>query len=255
MTAFPADAAFYAFATAAVILLGLSKGGLSGLGAVATPLFALAVSPVRAAAILLPILIVQDWVGVWSFRREFDRRNRFILIPGSLAGVIAGALLAAHVSDAAVRLVVGLISLAFVGFMWTRDRLAASEGTRPDVAPGLFWGAVSGFTSFVSHAGGPPFLVYVMPQKLEPKVFAGTSVLFFAIVNLLKLPPYVWLGQFSRENLLVSAVLLPVGIASTLGGVWLVRRAPAALFYNLVLVLSLMLGLDLVYDALRSGLR
>lgn len=172
MTALPTDAAFYAFAISAVVLLGLSKGGLSGLGALATPLFALAISPVRAAAILLPILIVQDWVGVWSFRHEFDRRNLLILIPGSLVGVIAGAMLAAHVSDAAVRLVVGLISLAFVGFMWSRNRLTQIEGTRSDLAPGLFWGAAAGFTSFVSHAGGPPFLVYVMPQKLEPKIFA-----------------------------------------------------------------------------------
>ena len=254
MSALQNDVAFYAFATLAVILLGLSKGGLSGLGALATPLFALAVSPVKAAAILLPILIVQDWVGVWSFRREFDRRNLLILIPGSLVGVIAGALLAAHVSDEAVRLVVGLISLAFVGFMWTRERLEPRAGTSASVAPGLFWGALAGFTSFVSHAGGPPFLVYVMPQKLEPKVFAGTSVLFFAVVNLLKLPPYFWLGQFSRQNLAVSLILLPAGVVATLAGVWLVRRAPAALFYNLVLFLSLILGLDLVISSLRARL-
>lgn len=244
------SADFYLFAIPAVILFGLSKGGLSGLGALATPLLALAMSPVKAAAILLPILIAQDWVGVWSFRHEFDRRNLMILIPASMVGVAAGGLLAARVSEDAVRMALGVISLFFVGFMLLRDRLPQRAPSRPGVAPGLFWGALSGFTSFVSHSGAPPFLVYVMPQKLAPKIFAGTSVIFFAAVNLLKIGPYVILGQFTRENLIASAVLLPIAIASAIIGIRIVRRLPAERFYNLILLLSFVLGVKLIYDSI-----
>ncbi len=242
---------FYLFAIPAVILFGLSKGGLSGLGALATPILALTISPVKAAAILLPILIAQDWVGVWSFRHEFDRRNLMILIPASIIGVAAGGLLAARVSEDAVRFALGLISLLFVAFMLIRDRLPQRETKLPGVAPGLICGALSGFTSFVSHSGAPPFLIYVMPQKLEPKIFAGTSVIFFAAVNLLKIAPFVMLGQFTRENLLASAVLLPLALASAVFGIWIVRRLPAERFYNLVLLLSFVLGVKLIYDSLH----
>jgi uncharacterized membrane protein YfcA len=251
---FNGDLAYYVAAFLSISIFGLSKGGLSALGALGIPVLALAVSPVKAAAITLPVLIVQDWVGVWAFRHDFDRRNLLILMPASLIGVGAGWGLASFVSEAAVRLVVGLISLGFVAFMLLRDRLAAAEPTRADVAPGIFWGAVSGFTSFVSHAGAAGFLVYTMPQRLPPRVFAGTSVLFFAAVNLLKIPPYILLGQFSRDNLFQSLLLLPVGILSTLGGVWLTRVIPMEKFYRIVLVLTFVVGIKLVYDALAQWL-
>jgi uncharacterized membrane protein YfcA len=154
------------------------------------------------------------------------------------------------VSEDAVRFVVGAISIGFVFFMLALDRLPKREPQRPRAVPGLFWGALSGFTSFISHAGGPPFLVYVMPQRLEPRIFAGTSVIFFAIVNLLKVPPYLWLGQFSAENLVAATAMLPLAIASALFGVWFVKRVPADRFYKLVLALSFALGVKLIYDAI-----
>jgi len=186
----PGDWTFYMAAIPAVILLGLSKGGFSGLSTLAMPLLVLAISPVRAAAIVLPILIVQDWVSVWAFRHDFNTRNLMILLPGALIGVAAGWLLAARVEEAAVRLAVGLISIGFVVFMLLRDRLVGDAAAPANVAPGIFWGALGGFTSFVSHAGAPPLMVYVMPQKLTPRVFAGTLTMFFAAVNLLKAPPF-----------------------------------------------------------------
>jgi len=246
------DAAYYFAACAAVILIGLSKGGFSGLSALAMPVFTLAMSPVRAAAILLPIMIAQDWVGVWAFRREYSTRNLAILLPSAVFGIGLGWVLAAYVSDASVRLAVGLISIGFVVFMLARDRFVASGSTGAHVAPGLLWGSVAGFTSMVSHAGGPPFMVYVLPQRLEPRVFAGTATIFFAVVNLMKAPPYFWLGQFSRENLLESAVLLPVAILSTLAGVWLVRRVSAERFYPIILTLTFIIGVKLTYDAVRD---
>jgi uncharacterized membrane protein YfcA len=122
----------------------------------------------------------------------------------------------------------------------------------PNVPAGVFWGALSGFTSMISHAGSPPFQVYVMPQHLSPRVFAGTSTMLFAFVNLVKLVPYAALGQFSRDNLIVAAWLAPCAVISTFAGVWLVRRVAADRFYVIVLGLTFLAGAKLVYDAVRA---
>jgi len=243
---------FYLAAVPAVIVLGLSKGGFTGLSSLAMPMMSLVISPVRAAAIVLPVLIVQDWVSVWAFRRDFSPRNLLILIPSSLIGVAAGWLLAARVSEDAVRLAVGVISIAFVFYMLIRDRLGLAPVATPGVPGGLLWGSLAGFTSFISHAGSPPFQVYVMPQNLKPRVFAGTATMFFAAVNLIKLPPYFLLGQFSRDNLAVSAGLIPLAIVSTFAGVWLVRRVAADRFYAIILVITFLIGVKLTYDAVLA---
>jgi uncharacterized protein len=148
-----AQTQFYLVAVPAVIILGLSKGGFSGLSSLAMPMLSLVDSPVRAAAIVLPILIVQDWVSVWAFRRDFSSRNLVILIPASMIGVALGWLLAARVTDDAVRLAVGMISIAFVLYMLIRDRLGRAPVEKPGVPTGVLWGSLAGFTSFISHAG------------------------------------------------------------------------------------------------------
>ena len=243
---------FYLVAIPAVILFGLSKGGFSGLGTIGVPMLSLVASPVRAAAIVLPILLVQDWLSVWAFRRDFSPRNLIILIPSSMIGVGVGWLFAARVSDDAVRLAIGVISIVFVLYMLIRDRLGRAPVEKPGVPSGILWGSLSGFTSFVSHAGSPPFQVYVMPQYLKPPVFAGTATMFFAAVNLLKVPPYFLLGQFNRDNLFVSAGLIPVAILSTFAGVWLTRRVSADRFYAVILALTFLIGVKLTYDAVRA---
>jgi uncharacterized membrane protein YfcA len=243
---------FYLATVPAVILFGLAKGGFSGLGTLAMPMMSLVVSPVRAAAVVLPILIVQDWVSVWAFRRDFSSRNLIILIPSSVIGVALGWLLAARVSDDAVRLAVGVISIGFALYMLARDRLKRAPVEKPSVPGGVLWGSLAGFTSFISHSGSPPFQVYVMPQYLEPRVFAGTATMFFAAANLLKIPPYFLLGQFSRENLSLSAGLIPVAILSTFAGVWLVRRVSTDRFYAIILALTFLIGVKLTYDAIRA---
>ena len=243
---------FYLMAVPAVILFGLSKGGFSGLSTLAMPMMSLVASPIRAAAVVLPILIVQDWVSVWAFRRDFSSRNLLILIPSSVIGVALGWLLAARVSDDAVRLAVGVISIGFVLYMLARERLKRAPVEKPGVPAGILWGSLAGFTSFISHSGSPPFQVYVMPQYLKPRVFAGTSTMFFAASNLLKVPPYFLLGQFSRENLSLSAGLVPVAILSAFAGVWLVRRVSTDRFYAIILALTFLIGVKLTYDAIRA---
>jgi len=250
------DPLFYAVAVPAVILLGLAKGGFAGIGVVAVPLMALVISPVLAAAITLPILLAQDVVSVWSFRRTWDRGLLVLMLPAAAVGVFVGWLLAARVSVAAVELSIGVISIAFsLQRLWAERAVKAAEAVeagpdRPLMGLGLgaLCGAIAGFTSQVAHAGGPPFQIYVLPRRLPRDVFIGTSAIFFATVNWMKVPAYVALGQFTPQVLTTAAVLLPLALASTWAGVWLVRRVPAEGFYRVIYVLLIAVGAKLAWD-------
>ena len=128
-------------------------------------------------------------------------------------------------------------------------RLAAGRA-RPGRIAGAFWGGLAGFTSTLAHAGGPPFAVYLLPQKLDKTLFVGTSVIFFFIVNYVKLVPYHFLGQLNVGNLAVALVFAPLAPLGIWLGVWLHRRVSERAFYNISYTLLLATGLKLVYDAL-----
>jgi uncharacterized protein len=244
------DPFFYVIAGLAVALLGLSKGGLVGAGALSLPMMALVISPVAAAAILLPILIVQDVVGVWAFRRDWDGHVLAVMLPGSLIGIVLGYLLAAMVSPDMVLGAVGLLSILFgIHRLWTerRGNIAASPNS-PDWVGTLF-GVAAGFTSQIAHAGGPPYQMWVLPRRLSRDVFVGTTAIFFAATNWLKVPAYLALNQFTAENLKITAVLLPVAIISTFAGVALVKRVSVERFYTIIYVLMIAVGVKLVIDA------
>lgn len=241
---------FWIVSVVGVILLGLAKGGFSGLGALSLPLIAMTVSPVRAAAILLPILIVQDVVGVWAFRRTWDRHVLGWMLPGAALGIGLGYLFAASVDAKAVLGLVGAVSILFGGYrLWVERHgpPAAARGSPGWV--GSLFGVAAGFTSQIAHAGQPPFQIWVLPRRLDRDVLVGTTAIFFAAVNWIKVPAYVALGQFTSANLLVAAILLPVATLSTLAGVWLVRRVAAERFYAAIYVLMILVGVRLVWDA------
>ncbi|MES2442701.1 MAG: sulfite exporter TauE/SafE family protein [Pseudomonadota bacterium] len=247
-----ADWHFYALAVPAVLLLGLAKGGFTGIGSLSLPMLAFVIDPVRAAAILLPILIVQDVVGVWAFRRTVDWPLLGWMLPGAAAGVALGYGFAASVTPAAVMAVVGAISILFGGYrLWAARHAVPRETARMPEWVGALFGAASGFTSQVAHAGQPPFQLWVLPRRLSPALLVGTTAIFFAAVNWIKVPAYLALGQFTPGNLLTSAVLLPLAIASTLGGVWLVRRVDAERFYTAIYWLMILVGVGLIGEALR----
>jgi uncharacterized protein len=247
-----ADPFFYLAAVPGVILVGLSKGGFGGMmGVLAVPMIALTVPPMQAAAIMLPIMLVMDAVALVAWRGVFDRRTLMILLPGGVLGVALGWALAASVTPESVRLVVGLVALAFVLRHMLGDR-AAGEPQPHSPRRGLVWGAASGFTSFVSHAGGPPYQMYVVPLRLDPRLFAGTATIFFATINLLKVGPYFALGQFSAANLATSLVLLPLAPLATMAGVRLVKIVRPETFYRVIYVMVFAVALKLIWDGLQG---
>jgi len=238
-----ADPVFYLFAIPAVILLGLSKGGFAGVGMAGTPLLALLMPPLEAAALLLPIMLLQDAISLWVYRRQWDAWNLKVLLLGAAAGIGMAWALAAYVTTAVIQLVVGLIGLAFVLYAWF-GRPPTTQ-VPPRAARGVFWGALSGFTSTLIQNGGPPFYVFVLPQRLDKMVFVSTTTWFFAAVNLLKVVPYFALGQFSSAGLATSALLMPLAVASNFLGIWLVRVTPHELFYRITYLLIFALSLEL----------
>jgi uncharacterized membrane protein YfcA len=232
----------------AAFLVGLSKGGLALVGALGVPVFALAVSPVQAAAILLPVYVLSDMAGLWVYRREYSVENLKILIPAGCAGILIGWATASRVSDRGVALLVGLVGLGYCFNAW-RARHHAPVPRPPDLRRGIFWGTVMGFASFVSHLGGPAYQVYVLPQRLPKMVYAGTTTILFALINIVKLGPYWALGQLSAANLRASAYLIIPALAGTLLGVRLVRVLPQGRYFLLVQLLLFALSIRLMFRA------
>jgi uncharacterized membrane protein YfcA len=241
------DPVFYAVAIPAVLLLGISKSGFgAGFGSLAVPLMALAVSVPEAAAILMPVLLVMDVMGVHALRRHFDWQLCKFLLPFGLLGTVVGTLLFKLVDARLVAGLVGVFTLLFLA-----QRLAFAP--RADSPPPPRWlGGIltilGGFTSFVAHAGGPPVNAYLVPLRLPPLVFAATMSLFFFVLNLSKWLPYAWLGLLDMRNMATSLVLLPVAPIGVLVGVRIAHLIQPVLFYRLVYAGMLLTGLKLVWD-------
>ena len=224
---------FWTLAVLAAALVGAGKGGLPVVGMLGVPVLSLAISPVTAAGLLLPIYVLSDVFGLYAYRHAFDRRVVAIIVAGAAVGITVGWATAHLVPEAAVTMIIGLIGVVFaLRLLLGQQGAAAARPAR--VGPGLFWGAVTGFTSFVSHAGAPPYQVYVLPLRLEKSVFAGTGTIAFAFINAIKLVPYWHLGQFSPGNLRVAAFLALPAVLAVFLGVRLVRVMPERLFFRLV---------------------
>ena len=235
---------FYAIAIPAVFFLGLSKGGFTSAGTAATPLLALYLPPLEAAALLLPILICQDAISVYVYRREWSAWNLKVLLPGAAIGIALGWVFAFYVSDDTILILIGAIALAFVFSVWLRT--ADRPPKTNTVFGGLFWGAIAGFASFASQGGGPPYQVYTLQQQLPKLVFVGTTTIFFAAVNAMKIVPYFMLGQFSAKNYSTSLILLPIAVLTNFAGIWMVKSVPTELFYRITYILLCVLGCALL---------
>ncbi len=230
------------------VLTGLGKGGMPVVGALTVPLMSLAMPAPLAAGLMLPVYIVSDWFGLWAYRKEFDRRVLTIAVAGMTVGVILGYFTFAIVPEAWINGLIGLVGATFaLNMLITRNVVVDPKPAR--VAPGLFWTAVAGFTSFISHTGGPPYQVWTLPLGMKKAVFAGTSTIAFAYVNLLKLPFYWHLDQVNIGSLKVAAMLAPVAVLAVFAGVRLVKILPDKLFFQMVVWTLLAISVKLIYGA------
>lgn len=247
------DPFFYLVSVPAVLLLGISKSGFgAGLGSLAVPLMAMAVTVPQAAAILMPVLLLMDLLGLAAYRRDYDVTLLKFLIPCSLIGVVLGAVLFGVLPTHVVSGLVGLATLLFLA-----QRLLFPP--HPDAPPpgrgvGALLTVTSGMTSFIAHAGGPPLNAYLIPHRLSPVRFTATVAVLFFVLNLAKWVPYGLLGLLDTRNLGTSLVLLPLAPLGVWIGVWVARRIQPVLFYRFLYVGMFLTGTKLLWDALPPAL-
>ena len=242
---------FWVFAVIAAVMTGIGKGGVPIVGALTVPVLSLVISPVVAAGLMLPVYVISDWFGLYAYRKEFDGRVLAIVSGAMTIGVGLGWATAKMIPESYVTVLVGVISVAFALNQLLRKPVLAAP-KRAEIAPGLFWGTIAGFTSFVSHTGGPPYQVYTLPLGLKKAVFAGTSTIAFAYVNAIKLVPYYFLGQINLASLETAAKLMPIAAASVCVGVWVVKRLPERLFFQIVTWSLLLIGIELIRQGLMG---
>lgn len=220
--------AFWLAAAAAVMLMGISKGGFgTGIGVAATPLIALTISAADAAALLLPLLLVADTFALRQYYRRFDKTNLIQLLIGALVGICLGWFFFGffRTNERILKLGIGILAMAFVVFQLLRTFLMGALAKRtPRPGQGIFWGTMAGFTSTLAHVGSPPVLIHLLPQKLPRDIFVGTNVIFFMSMNLIKLIPYGQLGLLRMGNLTAIVLLSPLAYAGVKIGVALNRR-------------------------------
>lgn len=237
---------FWAAALLASLFVGGSKGGLPMIAQLSVPTVSLVMSPMQGAALLLPVYLISDAFGVWIYRRSFSARNLAILIPASAIGILAGYLLADRTSDNAVRVVIGCVGLGFLSMRLRNRFFGLPKPRKPDIARGVFWGSIAGFTSFVSHAGGAALQAYTLPQQMPKMMFAGTATILFATINMMKVPPYLALGLIEFDNLRTLLALGPVAILGTWIGYRLTKLIPEKTFFVIVEIALFLVSVNLI---------
>lgn len=242
---------FWAVAVVASVLVGMGKGGLPVVGMMGVPVLSLAISPIAAAGLLLPVYVLSDMFGLYAYRHAFDRRVLAIVVPGMMAGVGIGWATAHLVPEWAVTTLVGLIGGVFAVNALVRKPVDGPPH-RAKIVPGLFWGTIAGFTSFVSHTGGPPYQVYTLPLRMTKTVFAGTATIAFAIINAVKLVPYYALDQLNPGNLKIAVLLMPPAAIAVFVGVRLVNWLPEKLFFRAVTWALLAVSVKLIWDGVTA---
>ncbi|MFK7752294.1 MAG: sulfite exporter TauE/SafE family protein [Sedimentitalea sp.] len=246
------DLMFFAIGVPAVLFAGVSKGGFgSGASFASASILALYLEPGLALGVMLPMLMLIDLSALRPYWKRWHWSDARLLIAGGVPGVALGALLYEAADADLLRLLIGAISIGFVawqlGFSKFRQRM---NRARLPAFAGLFAGLVAGFTSFISHAGGPPAAVYLLSQKLDKTQYQATTVLVFWVLNIVKFVPYAFLGLFTMQTLLANVVLAPFAVLGTWMGVRAHQLVPERLFFAMTYALLLATGSKLIWDAL-----
>ena len=242
------DFYFYITAIPAVMLFGISKGGFAGpIAILAVPLMSMAISPVIAAGIMLPILIVMDITALYFYWNKWKLDIVKLIIPPSLIGILIGSITFSYISDDGVRIIIGSIALLFILFTVLQS---GNLLIKPTKIKGVFWSTVAGYTSFLIHAGGPPLNFYLLPQKMHKTIYVATFTLAFAIINAVKLIPYYFLGQLAPSYMTISLILLPLAPIGIIIGYYLHKKVSEKIFYNFIYFFLAIGGVKLIYDGI-----
>ncbi len=246
------DATFFLLAVPAVVFAGISKGGFgSGAAFAATPILALVVDPRLALGFMLPLLMVIDVATLRPYWRKWDWPAARLLMLGSLPGTALGVALYTVANADVFRFLIGAMAVGFVAFQVARSRGWVRASARPaGTGAGLVAGAVAGFASFVSHAGGPPVAMYLLSQRIAKTAFQATTVIVFFVVNLTKAVPYAALGIFTAETLWANLLLIPAALLGAWLGVKAHRIVPERVFFGITYILLAITGSKLIWDAL-----
>ena len=242
------DPVFLAFASFGVFVFGISKGGVPGpIAMLAVPVMSFAMSPLQAAGILLPLLIIMDFSALYLYWKKWINKILKIIIPASIVGILFGTYTFKYTNEDQIRLMVGIISIIFVlvSFVQKNNLLL-----KPTKLKGYFWSSIAGYTSFLIHAGNPPMNFYTLPLKLDKISFIGTMTMAFLVINVVKLIPYYYVGLLAPANLIVSLILLPLAFISVLIGYFIQKRIPEKIFFNVIYILLFLSGLKLIYDGI-----
>ncbi len=246
------DAGFFAVAVPAVLIAGISKGGFgSGAAFASTPLLAMILTPGQALGVMLPLLMVMDLANLRPYWGQWDATAARLLVLGAVPGVALAAALYRYADPDIFRLLIGLIAWVFVAFQIARGRGWIGPALRPPgPGAGLGAGLVTGFTSFVANAGGPPAAVYLLARGGGKTAFQATTVLVFWLINMLKFIPFLALGIASWQTARADLILTPVALAGAWLGIRAHRAVPERAFFALTYVLLVVTGGKFIWDAL-----
>lgn len=237
----------FIIAALVAFLIGLSKGGLGGTaGALATPLMALVLPADIVIGLILPILMLADIFAVLLHWRRWNGKLILLLLPGAVIGVTVGTLFITNAPTETLRTLLGVIVLIFAIYKIFERRILNVFTYRPRNWHGVAAGVITGFSSALAHTGGPPVSIYLLMQKVTPKVFIATSALFFFILNWIKVPYYAYAGLFDLVELRRIAWVLPLVPLGVFTGRWLAYRINRQTFENIIVGLLLINGLLLI---------
>ena len=242
------DPVFLAFASFGVFVFGIAKGGVPGpITMLAVPVMSFAMSPLQAAGILLPLLIIMDFSAIYLYWKKWIKKILKIIIPASIVGILFGTFTFKYTNEDQIRIMVGVISIIFVLVSFIQK---SNIFLKPTKLKGYFWSSIAGYTSFLIHAGNPPMNFYTLPLKLDKISFIGTMTMAFLVINVVKLIPYYYVGLLAPANLIVSLILLRLAFISVLIGYFIQKKIPEKIFFNVIYVLLFLSGLKLIYDGI-----
>ena len=242
------DLLFFICVVPAIIIFGIAKSGLGGsIALISIPLMTVVMPLGQALAVILPILILADFIAVYRFRKEFDLDTLKLIVPFSAIGIFVGSVTFSYFSEDLLKFIIGLMGFLFSAqyFLFKKNKKIP---TKKSFAKGSICSTFAGFTSFCVHAGGTPTSIYLLPLRMKKEIYVGTRVIFFTFVNLIKFPFYISLSMITHDSLKQSMMLFPLSVIGILVGYQILKYIEENIFYNIIYILILISSSRLLYS-------